>query len=281
MEPTHSYYHPFNYSYLGVFVKGSESTQNQLLGFRLNDINLYHQPVLEPQHAVMLFLVRSSLVIFGGCIQAKLYLRIKQNEGLLKENAQLYVANHLILWPTWLILVTATDFIHPPDRILGNWFCMLGSFMFYLCGLIMAFHSLVAALMRYLFIVHEAKVKAIGISRMKKMFMALSFLVPLIVALWTSLDAPEINAMNFINKCYGNGHKSFLIETSTLNVLKSNFCAFENYSESQVIPTLRRLSCIGRTITTLFIGFNFVEAFLYYKMIAHLKRYEYQFHQSI
>ena len=115
MEPTHSYYHPFNYSYLGVFVKGSESTQNQLLGFRLNDINLYHQPVLEPQHAVMLFLVRSSLVIFGGCIQAKLYLRIKQNEGLLKENAQLYVANHLILWPTWLILVTATDFIHPPD----------------------------------------------------------------------------------------------------------------------------------------------------------------------
>ena len=281
MEPTHSYYHPFNYSYLGVFVKGCESTQNQLLGFRLNDINLYHQPVLEPQHAVMLFLVRSSLVIFGGCIQAKLYLRIKQNEGLLKENAQLYVANHLILWPTWLILVTATDFIHPPDRILGNWFCMLGSFMFYLCGLIMAFHSLVAALMRYLFIVHEAKVKAIGISRMKKMFMALSFLVPLIVALWTSLDAPEINAMNFINKCYGNGHKSFLIETSTLNVLKSNFCAFENYSESQVIPTLRRLSCIGRTITTLFIGFNFVEAFLYYKMMVHLKRYEYQFHQSI
>ena len=281
MEPTYSYYHPFNYSYLGVFVKGSENTQNQRLGFRLNDVNLYHQPVLEPQHAFMLFLVRSSLVMFGGCIQAKLYLRIKQNEGILKENAQLYAANHLILWPTWLILVTVADFIHPPDRIIGNWFCMLGSFMFYLCGLIMAFHSLVAALMRYLFIVHEAKVKSIGISRMKKMFMALSFLVPLIVALWTSLDAPEINAMSFINKCYGNGHKSFLIETSSLNVLKSNFCAFENYSESYIIQTLRRLSCIGRTITTLFIGFNFVEAFLYYKMISHLKRYEYRFQQCI
>ena len=278
MGLANAYYHPFNSSYLGLFIPGIERSHSKLLGFVLEKIDLYQQPVLKPHLAFLLFIIRSSLVFIGGCIQLNLYLNIKKDDSLLKENAQLYAINHLILWPTWLVLTTTTDFIHPVNEVFGQWFCILGSFLFYLGGLVMAFHSLVAALMRYLFIVHETKVKEIGISRMKKMFLMLSFLIPFIVALWTTMDAPEINAMHFINKCYGTDHKSFLIETSSLNVLKSNFCAFEDYSETQMygklFQKLRRLSCIGKTIVTLFIGFNFVEAFLYYKIISHLKRYE-------
>ena len=278
MSLTTAYYHPFNKSYFGFFIHGLESTQRRLIGFALEKIDLNQQPVLEPHLAFILFFIRSSLVFIGACIQLKLYLNIKKDDSLLKENAQLYAINHLVLWPTWLVLTTTTDFIHPVNEVFGQWFCILGSFLFYLGGLIMAFHSLVAALMRYLFIVHEAKVKEIGISRMKKIFLILSFLIPFIVALWTTLDAPEINAMHFINKCYGTDHKSFLIETSSLNVLKSNFCAFEDYSETRMygrlFQELRKLSCIGKTVVTLFIGFNFVEAFLYYKIISHLKRYK-------
>ena len=129
MESISSYYHPFNNSYLGILVQNTEDTQINLSGFTFEEIDLYHQPVLEPQHASMLFFVRSSLVIFGGCIQAKLYIRIKEDDSLLKENAQLYAVNHLILWPTWLLLVTTTDFIHPLDEVFGNWFCVFGSIL--------------------------------------------------------------------------------------------------------------------------------------------------------
>ena len=278
MDSISSYFHPSNHSYLGVFVSDPKKTVDTPAGFQLNDIDLYHQPVLEPNHAFLLFCIRAFLVFVGGYIQVKVYLKTKRDDSLMKENAQLYAINHLILWPTWLVLLTSTDFIHPVNEVFGQWFCTLGSFMFYLGGLIMAFHSLVAAIMRYLFIVHEEKIKELGIKKAKRAFLVISFLIPLIVALWHSLDAPEINAMHFITKCNGNAHKSFLVETSSLNVLKRNFCTYENESGTQnsgyTQQQLRRLSCIGRTMATLFIGFNFVEAFLYYKIVYHLKRYE-------
>ena len=278
MDSISAYYHPSNYSNLSVFVSHPKSTDGTLAGFQLEDIDLYHQPVLEPSHAFILFCVRASLVVVGGYIQVKVYLKTKRDDSLLKENAQLYAINHLILWPTWLVLLTTTDFIHPVNEVFGQWFCTLGSFMFYLGGLIMAFHSLVAAIMRYLFVVHEEKIKEMGIKKAKRIFLVISVLIPLIVALWHLLDAPEINAMHFITKCNGNAHKSFLVETSSLNVLKRNFCTYENESATQnsgyILQQVRRLSCIGRIMATLFIGFNFVEAFLYYKIVYHLKRYE-------
>ena len=106
-----AYYHPFNTSYLGLFIPGIERSHSKLLGFAMEKIDLNQQPVLEPHLAFLLFIIRSSLVFIGGCIQLKLYLHIQKDDSLLKENAQLYAINHLVLWPTWLVLTTTTDFI--------------------------------------------------------------------------------------------------------------------------------------------------------------------------
>ena len=104
----------------------------------------------------------------------------------------------------------------------------------------------------------------------------MSILLPLLGAVWESLAGPELNGMSFINKCHGKHHKVFLVETTTLNVVKRGFCAFETYSTtgtwSQILELTHRMFCILNFVTTLILGLNIAEGFLYYRILRHINR---------
>ena len=202
---------------------------------------------------------------------------MKKQKGILKSITQIFVMTQMIFWPFLFFFSGSTDFFHPMNELVGQWYCSIGSFFFWFLAYIILSHSFVAAAMRYFFILHREKVDKYGKERVQQVFLALSVGIPLFLATWNELEGTELDSMSFINKCNGQHHQVFLIESSTINVAKRNFCAFENYTTtgvaSEIMALLRQCSCVTNRIVQLLIGFNITEGFLYYKIFSHVNRY--------
>ena len=80
--------------------------------------------------------------------------------------------------------------------------------------------------------------------------------------------------LSFINKCYGNDHRVFLIEASTLNVFKAKFVKLdEHYVNIDSIREITIRVCkVIEAILFIFMGFNVTESFLYYKIFNKIDR---------
>ena len=269
-------HNPYRESSQGIFLKQLDSLGNNTI-YIIDGIDLYYHPVLPAETAFTFFLIRITLVIVGECFNIKVFkLMIKEN-GLVKNITSVLVLVQMVFWPCWLVLVTVTDLIISPNKAIGNWFCHVANFLFYFLGNVITFHSFIIAVMRYIFIIHNEKIQRFGIEKMKKIFLILTVTVPLLVAMWKVIEAAELDTMSFINKCYGIHHQTFLVETSTLDVFKQNFCQFEEYGQGgsyeRVVTLIRQGSCIASKSVMLITGLNISEGIIYIMLLSHMMRY--------
>ena len=268
-------YNPFLKGSLGIFLKES-ATADELIGGSIQNIDLYQQPVQEPLTATLFLVIKLCLLIVSEYLFIKVYKLMKRENGVTKEITQLLVYVQLFFWPFWIVFADFTAFIYPMKDVVGEWYCYLGSFLFYFLGNIIISHSFISAFTRYFFILHQDKVNLYGKQEVKRFFLLLSVLIPLFVALWESLEGSELDSMSFINKCHGKYHNVFLIDSSTINTAKRNFCAFEfNHSGgtwSKILAQIRQILCISNQLIQLILGLNVVEGFLYYKILSHINR---------
>ena len=259
-----------------LFLLSSNSSKIEHNVFNITDIDLYYHPVQTITIGSTFFLLRMPLVIAGEYVNLKVLRMLKDENGLVKEVTTLFTSIQMIYWPFWYLFTTSTDFIHPLNEIIGEWFCDIGAFLIHLSWMFLAFHSLIVAMMRYYFIVYEDKVKCHGKPKLKKIFFLFSCLVPLFLAIWDLIESNELDVFSFINKCYGNHHKVFLIETSTLDVFKRNFCEFESYDLGSqigsILDSLRRVSCVAKTTLLLLMSFNITEGIIYLALFIHIHR---------
>ena len=130
--------------------------------------------------------------------------------------------------------------------------------------------------MRYLFIVHIEKVKFYGKKNVRKFFLVMSILVPFLLNVWRTVDSPAKDPMSFINKCTGDYHRVFLIESSSSHMNGKGFCPTMQYDEGDIygkfIAVVGKISCFSRVLIALIMGFNFTEGFLYFKIFSHMMR---------
>ena len=268
-------YNPFLKGSLGIFLKKS-ATADEMIGGSIQNIDLYQQPVQEPLTATLFLGIKLCLLIVSEYLFIKVYKLMKRENGVTKEITQLLVYVQLFFWPFWIVFADFTAFIYPMKDVVGEWYCYLGSFLFYFLGNIIISHSFISAFTRYFFILHQDKVNLYGKQEVKRFFLLLSVLIPLFVALWESLKGSELDSMSFINKCHGKYHNVFLIDSSTINTAKRNFCAFEfNHSGgtwSKILAQIRQILCISNQLIQLILGLNVVEGFLYYKILSHINR---------
>ena len=247
-------------------------------GFAMDDMDLYYQPVQKPTIALVFFFIRVPLVILGEFFYVKQLALIKKETGLVNDVSKLIAYVQMIFWPAWLLFTTTTDFLHPLDELAGRWFCDAGWFFIHLGWNIIALHSFIVAIMRYCFVVHTEKfTKGNRKKKIKRFFLIMSVLVPLVMVAWDGIEGSELDVLSFINKCYGKHHQVFLIETSTLNVLKRNFCQFDNFEDLEslfggFIASFWRISCILRTAILVIMAFNFTEAIIYFITLSHITR---------
>jgi hypothetical protein len=273
-------YHPFIKSDLGFFVHDTFSTENDTT-FVLENIDFYYQPVEEPAFGILFIVLGLIMLVTAEFIQFKLFFMVKRENGLVKEVTHIYSLSCIIMIPFWLIIPSITDFIHPLNEVIGEWFCFLvRSFAFFHFNII-TMHSLIIAMMRYWFIVHEESVRKYGKEKTKRFFAFLSIFIPLFLSIWALADTLagniELDPFLFVNRCYGRDHKVFLINISPLEVFNPYFCKFGNYSEKgmygKILETLQRASCISKTIIYLLMAGNFTEGIIYYRIFSHIKRF--------
>ena len=128
--------------------------------------------------------------------------------------------------------------------------------------------------MRYFFILHNTKVEEFGKEKMKKIFMSMFISIPFLILLLDSFE--EFHLFSYINKCYGKDHAVFLIETSTLNVLKHKFWSFESHENGQNYEVLfysaKQICKIIKHFFLVIMGSNISEAVIYYKVLTHMNR---------
>lgn len=268
-------YHRFEKGFIGIFAKetleGDYST-----GQMIQDVDLYYQPVQVPFLAAIFLGIKILILVIGQYLLVKVNVLMKKEKGLVKEITQLLVCAEMILWPTWVLFAASTDFIHPLNEVVGQWFCETGSFLYYFLALIMASNSFMAAVLRYLFIVQQDRVRAYGKEKIKRIVFILHILLPLILASWEVIDGAELDSMSFVNRCNGKHHKVFLLDTSTLNIAKRSFCGFEEWDSkrgwNQIFSILHFISCIANKIIMVIIGLNVFEGILYYQVITHMNR---------
>ena len=268
-------YHPYLKEFFGI--SGPDVMNMSISKFEaIEDINLYHQPLHMPWIAITFSGIKLLVLIAGEYLQIKVYHLMKKERNLVTNITQLFVVTQMIFWPFLFLFSGSTDFFHPMNELVGQWYCNVASFFFWFLAYVILSHSFIVATMRYFFILHREKVDKYGKEWVQQMFLALSIGLPLFMAIWDELEGTELDAMSFINKCNGKHHQVFLIESSTLNVAKRNFCAFEDYSTTgvlaKILARLRQCSCVTNKIVQLLIGFNITEGFLYYKIFTHINR---------
>ena len=268
-------YNPYTRSFLGAYLDNSSISSNDAKIF-LDDIDLYHQPVPSPMVASVSSIVNVAMFIAGTYLHLKVLKQLRKEDGILKSITKTFVYANITLWTDSIILSTVTNFIHTLPAMITDYLCPVFRFTLYLCVNLVFFHSFVSATMRYVFIVHTNKVDQYGQEKVKTIFHALSIFIPLMIAVWKLVDGSEVDSMSFINKCYGHHHKVFLIETSTINVFKKNFCGVENYADlvgyNKLVAIAKQIFCVASTITMIIMGSNMTEGFIYYKLFSYLNR---------
>ena len=201
---------------------------------------------------------------------------LKREDSILKQITKTFVYANMTLLTTAIICINVVNFIHSLSLEFTDYICPVLRFLLYLGVNFVSFYSFVSASMRYLFIVHTDEVDKYGKERVKTIFYALSILIPLMVTIWKVLDGSEVDAMSFINKCYGQHHKVFLIETSTVNVFMKSFCQVPNYGNQvgydKLVAFCKQTFCMASTITMLIMGSNITEGLIYYKLFAHMNK---------
>ena len=271
-------YHPFQTSSFGFSLQNYTAGDNESWNF-LDNIDLYHQPIPSLEISMTVFFIRSSLAIIGEYVNVKLYLKLKDETGILTDILKLNTITQMVMIPLHLLLYTTTDFIHPVNEIIGEWFCIIGWFVLLWGWQIVHFHSFIVGLMRFMFIVKSEKVQKTGRENMKNAFYYISIFIPLVIVLWGLVHfTKEVRASPNVSRCYGVDHRIFLADTSSLSILTEDYTDLVTDINIDgpleiVRSILNKLSnLLHRTILVLN-GLSLSEGFLNYMTLSYMNRY--------
>ena len=272
MISKHSY-RPFSNASFYVFTKPSISNHS-LQGALINDIDLYYQPLAEPTTAFTFFITKLCIYLIGEFIGVKLLINLKKDNSILNHVTTFFVLTQMVGYPIALVFTTTNDFLYPANEVIGKWFCTLGWMSIMYCSYVSLFYSCIVAFMRYFFVLHSEKAQAYGKEKAKRNFLIMAVLAPLLCVIWESTE--RLHILSYINKCYGYDQRVFLIESSTLNVLKHKFWELNSFAHNGVVDLAiviaNRVSKILKAIVLIVLGANIVEGILYYKILTHMNR---------
>ena len=244
------------------------------MSYVMDDVDLYYQP-LEPQWiAIFFFFVRLTIIVFGQFIGTKVVILMKRENGILSEVTILFMITQMVFHPILIFFELTVNLIHPVDEVMGPWVCYVAWLFYSFSTSIVLNYSFIAAIMRYIFVVHEERVIQHGKEKIKRYFLYLSVAVVIIVIIMRIIDGTS--SLSFINKCYGRDHEVFLIETSSLAVLKRKFWESAEQQHQSLVDKLieiaKRALKVLDSVQFLVLGFNVTEGIIYKMIFSHLNR---------
>ena len=267
-------YNPYKQPTLGFLWEDSKTTGNETNGQLVDDIDFYYQPLEPPWIAIIFFFVRLTIIFIGEIIGKKVVIMTREETGILSEITLMFISIQMIFHPILIFFELSVNLIHPINEIIGPWICTVGWLFYNISTKIVLNYSFFAAIMRYVFVVHDDRVGRYGKDKVKRHFLYLYLAITIAQIVMKAVDGTS--RLSFINKCYGRDHEIFLIETSSLSVLKRKFWTSAQNQDKTMLDLLlhmiKRIIKILDTIAFLALGFNLTEVIVYRTIFSHLDR---------
>ena len=122
-------YHPFLGNAIRIFLSNDSNDDGAAFHELIKDVNLYYQPVQVPSIATIFLIIKSLLLVATEYLLYKVYCLAKRENSLMKDVTLVFVYAQMVFWPVWIFFAASTDFIHPLNEVVGQWYCEAGSFL--------------------------------------------------------------------------------------------------------------------------------------------------------
>ena len=254
----------------------------------ITNLEIYAQPVHHPLLVIAVAVFKFLLIIAGEVIGYKLLKMIKQeqrNSGILTDNVlKVMIITQMTFWPLNFLFEALNKLDYPLSAYAGTWFCDIFFVIIFLYVFAFTSHSTVVAVMRYIFIVHEKKVMLWGKAMVKKVFLSIAILYPIVNTIIFIVIIPLEDNYDFegtisLTKCYGhysevfiNSYKYDSVYAGSSSIIYRQ-CQLANI-DFQVNPTLSALAvvCAISRASTMIVASNFLEVFIYWRTFSHMYR---------
>ena len=228
-------------------------------------------------HIIPLIIIQVLLFILGLLIQFKIiYVSWKDREG---NTWQIHMTHSiaLVVYFAFIIPFWNVSSAFPNLSLYtGEWFCYLATFISLYGYSIIAFNSLLIAVMKYFFIVHNTKALEFGEERTAKGFLILGLILPLFLAI-IPVVTKDIEAYTGVSSCFGlTGQALKQSNTSENKMQKFFFCNLNTTANDNLgryaLYLMTQCLCVLKSSILILVATNIPEAFFYYKIFKRMKR---------
>ena len=175
------------------------------------------------------------------------------------------------------------SYTYPAAEILGIWYCHTFETLSIFGTVYVGIFSVLAAAMRYWFIVKNEKAESIGKEKCKRIFLFVHLAIPLVMAPLHAVSNGEPVHNFWLNQCWGHPMQNTVVESGLWKKIGDNLCFNREYEIESYTgavagrffePVLRGV-CGGLTIFTVIFLSNTVELIVYVMLFKHIDRYVY------
>ena len=239
---------------------------------------MYHpaanDTMLEISSAPSTFHILVQILLYG----LGLFIQIKNITICIAEKSktwQIDIFHAIVMTIVFAIRIPFMAVVYlSPNSFLsfGSWICYIFAFEFSYGAHSIASHSLIIAIMKYVFIVHAMKARSFGENKIKKIFFFINLALPLILAI-NFMITSDFHQSGNLRICF---NPSIRKDTS-YNAEPALFYTFGNiigdmrFQETTTFYLQLGLG-IFQTLVFLLTGSNLVEAIFYFLIFKAMKR---------
>ena len=163
----------------------------------------------------------------------------------------------------------------------GVWICYIPAFFYAYNTVVGGTHSFFISFIKYIYIVHNEKVRQFGEEKLKKIFFFTYVIHPLLLAIPTVILL-DFEASTSLLRCFGveDVVKDRYKDDKLGPMFLCKLTLDKNEDENSFLYLLTQGFCIFKMAWVLTLSSNIPEAFLYFKIFQYMKRYrifKYQF----
>ena len=218
------------------------------------------------------------LVLFslGTYIQLKIISTCRREKDKTWQIDITHSVGMIILFIFSSMFERVTDYFPEFRDYTGTWVCYVAAFIYTVGLYLIAFHSLVVSLMKYVFIVHQNRVLKFGEDKTKKIFFWINILHPLFLAIPT-IYFFDFEAFLSIVSCFDLEEKlETIYNTSTGNMERIFMCKL-NLEENEELDwpmfySVQQGFCAAKMVWVLLFSCNIPEAFCYFTIFRKMRR---------
>ena len=224
------------------------------------------------------FILYYAIISIGVIVNLKLYKNTKGEERLEKGKVVQSIIKHYSIinccfWPVYYIIIGTVYIFDKNLQMTPEWiiryFTYWIRFLYGLARDYVSLHSFVVAIIRYTFLFYERHVESFGIKKCKKLFVAISIIIPLSNSFLYELCQPTEKPWIFwiektttlsLNKSIYMGQNYSTIVSANESYYNSPLYTWSNSNLHQSIITAMH---IANAILAFIIYANIIEGLLY------------------